>query len=55
MVAKDDNTEAGESKKDERKQDKDSPMDSDEQEKIHKQVDEVSREATPYYDTFLRL
>lgn len=43
LVAKDDNTEAGESNKDKKNQDKDNPMDNEEErEKIHEQVDEVS-------------
>lgn len=43
LVAKDDNTEAGESNQDKNNKDKDNPMDKeDEKEKIHEQVDEVS-------------
>lgn len=41
LVAKDDNMDAGESKKD-KSQDKDHPQDEEEKEKIHEQVDEVS-------------
>jgi len=41
LVAKDDNMDAGESKKD-KNQDKDHPKDEEEKEKIHEQVDEVS-------------
>lgn len=43
LVAKDDNTEAGESNQDKKNEDKDNPMDNeDDREKIHEQVDEVS-------------
>lgn len=43
LVAKDDNTEAEESNKDKKNQDKDNPVDNEEvKEKIHEQVDEVS-------------
>lgn len=43
LVAKDDNTEAGESNKDKKNKDKDNPTDNeDEREKVHEQVDEVS-------------
>lgn len=41
LVAKDDNTDAGESNKD-KNQDKDHPKDEEEKEKIHEQLDEVS-------------
>lgn len=40
LVAKDDNTDAGDSK-DKKNQDKDQPKDEEEKEKIHEQLDEV--------------
>uniref|UniRef100_A0A8B9KTP9 Midasin n=1 Tax=Astyanax mexicanus TaxID=7994 RepID=A0A8B9KTP9_ASTMX len=52
LVAKDDNTEAGESKKDEKNKDKDHPLDKEEKEKIHEQVDEREfdeNEVDPYH------
>ncbi|XP_053499982.1 midasin [Ictalurus furcatus] len=53
LVAKDDNTEAGESNKDKKNKDKDDAMDvEDEKEKIHEQVDEREfdeNEADPYH------
>lgn len=53
LVAKDDNTEAGESSKDKKNKDKDDAMDiEDEKEKIHEQVDEREfdeNEADPYH------
>ncbi|XP_062857908.1 midasin [Trichomycterus rosablanca] len=52
LVAKDDNTDAGESNKDKKNQDKDNPMDNEEQEKIHEQVDEREfdeNEVDPYH------
>uniref|UniRef100_A0A3B1J791 Midasin n=1 Tax=Astyanax mexicanus TaxID=7994 RepID=A0A3B1J791_ASTMX len=52
LVAKDDNTDAGESKKDEKNKDKDHPLDKEEKEKIHEQVDEREfdeNEVDPYH------
>ncbi|KAM9495289.1 midasin [Clarias gariepinus] len=53
LVAKDDNTEAGESNKDKKNKDEDTPMDNkDEKEKIHEQVDEREfdeNEVDPYH------
>lgn len=50
LVAKDDNTEAGESNQDKKNKDKDNSMDNeDEKEKIHEQVDEVSMGLWYYY------
>ncbi|XP_042633620.1 midasin-like isoform X2 [Cyprinus carpio] len=51
LVAKDDNMDAGESKKD-KSQDKDHPQDEEEKEKIHEQVDEREfdeNEVDPYH------
>ncbi|GAA6099361.1 midasin isoform X1 [Tachysurus ichikawai] len=53
LVAKDDNTEAGESNKDKKNKDKDNPTDNeDEREKVHEQVDEREfdeNEVDPYH------
>uniref|UniRef100_A0AAR2K636 Midasin n=1 Tax=Pygocentrus nattereri TaxID=42514 RepID=A0AAR2K636_PYGNA len=53
LVAKDDNTDAGESNKDKKNQDKDHPMDSEDQkEKVHEQIDEREfdeNEVDPYH------
>ncbi|KAF5899322.1 midasin-like, partial [Clarias magur] len=53
LVAKDDNTEAGNSNKDKKNKDEDNPMDNkDEKEKIHEQVDEREfdeNEVDPYH------